>query len=209
MKSKIGIFGGLFNPPHIGHLIIVQWVLEEFNLDKIIFVPAFNPPHKLKYLPYSVRYKMTELAIKDNENFIISNIEKNIHGKTYTVEVIRALKDRLHLFPHPSRKDETEFYLIIGADQWGEIETWRNPEKLFDECKIIVLPRPNYKIKKKQPFYKKILISKSPLINISSSVVRERIKKGLDIRYFVPETVLKYIKKHKLYICVNPCRYRR
>ena len=86
---KIGIFGGLFDPPHIGHLIIAQWVLEEYNLNRIIFIPAANPPHKAKYSSYHIRYEMAVLAIKGNKKFFISNIEKQISGRTYTVEVIR------------------------------------------------------------------------------------------------------------------------
>ncbi len=203
---SIGIFGGLFDPPHIGHLILSQWVLEEFDLNKIVFVPAYNPPHKEKFSSYDDRYKMTQLAIKSNRDFIISDIEKQIKGKTYTVEVIKKFKEiinSVHLPPfrkgRRNKSKERKLYLIIGADQWQEIRHWKNPETIFSETKVIVLPRPGHKITKIRPFYNKILVSNAPLINISSTMIRTRIKNGLCIEYFVNPEVLEYIKKNRLY----------
>ncbi|KPJ72769.1 hypothetical protein AMJ52_05275 [candidate division TA06 bacterium DG_78] len=188
-NSRIGIFGGLFDPPHIAHCIIAQWVLEECNLNKIIFVPAANPPHKSKYSSYYIRYELTALAIRDNGKFVISDIEKKIRGKTYTIDVIKKLKQNVH----------GSLYLIIGSDQWQEIETWKRPAELLHECKIIVVPRPWYPIKKTGRFYKKILISRTPLIDISSTVIRKRIQKNCDITYLVPQQVLTYIRTKHLY----------
>ncbi len=187
--KKIGIFGGLFDPPHIGHLIVAQSVLEEFRLDKIIFVPAGNPPHKSKYSSYEVRYEMTKLATKNNKRFSLSDIERKIFGKTYTVEVIKRLKKKMN----------RAVYLIIGSDQWQEIKTWKTPRALFRECKVIVVPRPNYKIRRAGLFSKRISISHSPLIDISSSKIRKRVKKNHDIRYLVPPEVHRFIKLEKLY----------
>ncbi|GAG72171.1 unnamed protein product [marine sediment metagenome] len=163
--------------------------MEEFNLDKIIFVLAANPPHKSKYSSYKPRYEMTALAIRGNKRFRISDIEKRISGKTYTIEVIKKLK----------KENKGELYLIIGNDQWQEIETWKNPAQLFNECKVIVVPRQNYKIKKTSRFHEKILIGHSPLVDISSTTVRKRIKKNLDVKYLVPDPVYKYIKTKGLY----------
>jgi nicotinate-nucleotide adenylyltransferase len=186
---KVGLLGGLFDPPHLGHLIITQSVADEFCLDKIIFIPAFNPPHKSRYSPFSIRYKMTALAIASNKIFIISDIEKQIPGKTYTIEVIRKLKKQI----------EGNIYLIIGSDQWQEIETWKNPVQLFKEIGVIVVRRPNYEIEKTHRFYRKILISHSPLIDISSTQIRKKVKHKKNIQYLVPPRVFNYIKKHKLY----------
>ena len=188
-KKKIGIFGGLFDPPHIGHLIVAQFVMEEFKLDKILFVPAGKPPHKYRYSPYDVRYKMTELAILNNRRFLISDIEKNFPGKTYTIDIIRKIKSRIH----------SKIYLIIGRDQWEEINTWKTPEGLFKWCRIIVVPRSDGKIKKADRFGRKILISKSPLIAISSTMIRKKIHQDKNIQYLVPENVRNYIKRNKLY----------
>lgn len=188
-KNRTGILGGLFDPPHLGHLIVAQFVMEEFKLDKVLFVPAGKPPHKYGYLPFKIRYKMTELAIMNNRRFSISNIEENIPGKTYTIEVIKKIKGQGY----------SNIYLIIGRDQWEEINTWKTPEELFKLCRIIVMPRPNSMIKKVGKFSKKILFSNSPLIAISSTMIRKRIKQGKDIQYLLPETVYKYIKRKKLY----------
>ncbi|MGB3478994.1 MAG: nicotinate-nucleotide adenylyltransferase [bacterium] len=188
-RKRTGILGGLFDPPHSGHLIIAQFVLEEFQLHNIIFVPAGNPPHKQKYSPYDIRYKMTELAIRNNPKFSISDIEKKISGKTYTVEVVKNLKHQIR----------SMIYLIIGCDQWEEIGTWKTPEELFKWCKVIVMPRPRHSIKKVGRFCKKILISHAPLIDISSSLIRKRVKHNCSIQYLVPNEVYKYIKRKRLY----------
>uniref|UniRef100_A0A7V3RH02 Probable nicotinate-nucleotide adenylyltransferase n=1 Tax=candidate division WOR-3 bacterium TaxID=2052148 RepID=A0A7V3RH02_UNCW3 len=194
IRKKIGIFGGLFDPPHIGHLILGQWVLEEFNLNRIIFIPAFKPPHKDIYSPFKHRYKMIEISIRDNKRFFLSDIERYIRGKTYTYKVLQFLKKSNPLY------SESDLYLIIGADQWNEIEHWKKPDTIFRYAQVVVLPRPNYNIKDNSPFYKKIMLSNAPLIDISSTMVRERIKAGLSIDYLVIPEVQDYIKREKLYI---------
>jgi len=186
---KIGVFGGLFDPPHIGHLIIAQHVFEEFHLHRILFVPSGNPPHKLNYSPYQSRYAMTELAIAGNENFMISNIESSISDTTYTIETVRAL----------SKEKTDELYLMIGSDQWMEIETWKDPEELFRECRIVVMRRPHYEITKESKFLDRIMISTAPLIDVSSTIIRSRIRKDLSVRYLVESRVYDYIKSNNLY----------
>lgn len=186
---KVGLFGGLFDPPHIGHLILGQHVLEEFHLDKLQFVPAGNPPHKRDYSPYETRYTMTQLAIADNDCFAVSDIEREIQDKTYTIDMVRALQ----------QKAEDEYYLIIGSDQWLEIETWKDPEGLFRECRIVVMRRLNYDISKESRFFDRILISTAPLIDISSTTIRARIRKGSSVRYLIAPSVAEYIATHNLY----------
>lgn len=188
-ENRTGILGGVFDPPHLGHLIVAQFVLEEFKLDKILFVPAGKPPHKYKYSPYNIRFKMTELAIKNHRRFSISNIEKNIPGKTYTVEVIRKIKQQI----------KGVIYLIIGRDQWEEISTWKTPKELFKWCRIIVMPRFDGTSRKPGRSAKNVLFSHSPLIAISSTMIRERIKQGKAIKFLVAPSVYDYIKRKKLY----------
>lgn len=194
LKFSIGIFGGVFDPPHIGHLILAEWVRTEFKLDRIIFIPAFNPPHKNRFSSFKHRYEMTRRATKDNKKFFVSDIEKNIRGKTYTFEVIRALKKFYKKF------NGAEIYLIIGADQWQQIEHWQHPEIIFRESKVIVLPRPGYNIIKTKLFIEKILFSNAPFIGISSTMIREMVKKQMYINYLVTPEVLAYIKKNRLYV---------
>lgn len=185
---KVGIFGGLFDPPHIGHLIIAQHILEEFKLEKVLFIPAGHPPHKSDYSPYENRYEMTELAIASNMDFSISGIEKEIEDKTYTIEVIRKLKT-----------NQDELYLVIGSDQWLEIETWKDPEALFRECRIVVVRRPRYEIEKGSKLFDHIMVSTSPLIDVSSSMIRKRVQNGQSIRYLVTGKVANYIEQNNLY----------
>jgi nicotinate-nucleotide adenylyltransferase len=186
---RVGIFGGLFDPPHIGHLIIAQAILDEFRLQKIMFVPAGNPPHKRAHSPYATRYHMTELAIRDNPQFTVSDIERHMSGKTYTVEVVAALRREVSGSP----------YLIIGSDQWKEIDTWKRPDDLFDLCKVIVAPRPGHTLDTRSRHYPLIRISTTPLLDISSTMIRKKIRQHRSVRYYVTPDVLQYIKRKKLY----------
>jgi nicotinate-nucleotide adenylyltransferase len=186
---KLGIFGGLFDPPHIGHLIIAQHVLDEFHLQKTLFVPAGNPPHKTAYSPYEVRYAMTERAIADNDRFAMSDVERTFTDKTYTIEIIRKLR----------RETKAELYLMIGSDQWQEIETWKEPDELIRECRVVVMKRPHHEIRQESRFYDRVMISTAPLIDISSTRIRLRIQKGLSVRYLVKKEVREYIERNNLY----------
>ncbi|UCG31182.1 MAG: nicotinate (nicotinamide) nucleotide adenylyltransferase [candidate division WOR-3 bacterium] len=186
---KVGVFGGLFDPPHTGHLIISQHVLEEFHLQKILFVPSGNPPHKMEYSPFENRYAMTQLAVEDNVSFAISDVERMFTDKTYTIEMIKELR----------KGTDDEFYLMIGSDQWLEIETWKDPEEIFRECRIVVMRRPHHEVKKEARFFDRVMVSNAPLIDISSTTIRSRIKKGLSVRYLLKQAVYDYIKTNNLY----------
>lgn len=186
---RVGIFGGLFDPPHLGHLIIAQAVLDEFRLASVIFVPAGNPPHKRSHSSYATRYHMTELAIRGNPYFAVSDIEKHMTGKTYTVDVIAALRASM----------KGSLYLIIGSDQWEEIDTWKRPDDLFRLCRVIVAPRPGHTLETCRRRYPMIRISTTPLLDISSTMIRKKIRQHHSIQYYVTPDVLKYIKRKKLY----------
>jgi len=186
--KKFGIFGGLFDPPHIGHLIISQYVKEEFDLDKIVFLPAGKPPHKTGYSPYRHRYFMTRLAIRGNHDFLVSPVEGEMLGMTYTVDVLKNLR---RSFTHT-------LYLIIGADQWREILTWKNPTGLSRLCKFIVVPRPGYPVRPILTRFSRIHVSRSPRLDISSTLIRDLVIQGGSIKYLTPEPVIKYIRKHNL-----------
>ena len=187
--QRVGVFGGLFDPPHIGHLIIAQAILDEFRLQRIIFVPAGKPPHKRAHSSYAARYHMTELAIRGNPRFAVSDIEKHMPGTTYTVDVIAALRASL----------QGRLYLIIGSDQWEEIDTWKRPQELFKLCRVIVAPRPGHAFDACRRRYPMIRISKTPLLDVSSTMIRKKIKNHHSIRYYVTVDVLNYIKRKKLY----------
>ncbi len=183
-----GVFGGLFDPPHIGHLIIAQHVREEFNLGKIIFMPAGNPPHKTGSAPFIHRLRMIRLAVRGNPDFLVSSVEGGMRGKTYTIDVIQNLKRRFH----------RPLYLIIGADQWREIKTWKNPQGLLRQVRLIIIPRPGYPIARLPSLSTRIFKSTAPLIGISSTMIRERIGSKRSVRYLIPDPVNRYIKHHGL-----------
>lgn len=200
MKKKIGIMGGTFDPIHNGHLILAEHSRLEFNLDKILFIPTGNPPHKelKKVSDKSHRYQMTLLAINSNPHFYISSIEVEKDYITYTVDTIESL---LKIYK------DTEIYFILGADSFCNIHLWKDYKKLLSLCHMIVLNRLdteeqllNKKIKSlKNNYEKSIHILESALIEISSTDIRNRVENNLSTKYLIPEAVEFYINKNRLY----------
>ncbi|SEP88103.1 nicotinate-nucleotide adenylyltransferase [Lachnospiraceae bacterium RM5] len=211
-KEKIGILGGTFNPIHIAHLIMAEYALEELNLDRILFMPSGNPPHKDKNLIISNddRKAMIELAINSSEKFIFSDIELNRSGKIYTVDTLRILKET---------NPDNEYYFIMGEDSLLYFDNWKEPENIVKLANIVVARRnsgssSNYdksylndmdkKLLEKKAFLEKeynadIFFLTMPNIDISSTVIRDRIKSDKSINYLVPKEVLNYIKEKNLY----------
>ncbi|MBU5440011.1 nicotinate-nucleotide adenylyltransferase [Tissierella sp. MSJ-40] len=197
---KIGIMGGTFNPIHNGHLIMAEYTRYSLNLDKVLFIPTGKPPHKeieeVAYLNH--RLEMTVLATLSNSFFQVSSMEIERKNITYTIDTIEALKEE---YP----KDE--FYFIIGADSLFEIEKWKDYKKLLGLCNFAVVERPNYnndkiveKIQNLKTLHNSNIVKvDSPLIEISSTEIRNRVNKGQSIKYLVPESVEDYITKYGLY----------
>jgi nicotinate-nucleotide adenylyltransferase len=193
---KIGIFGGTFNPPHYGHLIVAEFIREEVGLDKIIFIPCSIPPHKQnnEYLSQIAspehRFEMVKLAIIGNKFFEVSDIEINRGGVSYTIDTVNYFVSN---FP------EEKFYLLIGADQFAEFHTWRKPDEIVQKVNLIVFNRPGFVIPKTE-FSKFATFITIPNIEISASTIRKRIRHGKSIKYLVPPAVEEYILANKLYI---------
>ncbi|MFA6074593.1 MAG: nicotinate-nucleotide adenylyltransferase [Negativicutes bacterium] len=199
--QKIGIFGGTFDPIHNGHLIVAERACESAQLDKVVFVPAYSPPHKQKTADsltvFEDRYNMTVLAIAGNERFVVSDIERRLEGLSYTINTINELKKN-----YPK---DTELYFITGMDAICDLLTWRHPEQLLCGCNFLVARRKSNK--SLQPVYdvygdlarSRITIFDSPLIEISATDIRERLQQGKSIKYFMPTSVEKYIYDNKLY----------
>jgi len=193
IKNKIGLFGGTFDPLHYGHLISAQFVLENMDLDKVVFIPAGNPPHKRRdeISPGKIRYEMVKLGIAGNNKFAVSKIESNSEFASYTVDSLGKMK-----ISYPA----SDLHLLIGSDQALTLSTWKDPEKIFGLCKVVVMVRPGYDpadIEGK--WRKRILLIRIPLIEISASGIRARVSNGGNIDYLVPEKVGSYIKQHRLY----------
>ncbi|MCY8233567.1 nicotinate-nucleotide adenylyltransferase [Priestia endophytica] len=186
--KKVGILGGTFNPPHLGHLIIANEALEQYQLDEVWFMPSYSPPHKekKKVTDSKHRLRMTELAIEDNPCFKLQPIEFEKEGTSYTFETMKLLKDRYQ---------EEQFYFIIGGDMVEYLPKWYNIEELLELVTFIGVKRPHHTIS--TPY--SILEADVPQIEISSSLIREKYEKQKSIRYFVPENVRNYIEEQGLY----------
>ena len=193
---SLGIMGGTFNPIHHGHLAAAEFVREEFKLDKVLFVPSGKPPHKHKGEVASPehRWTMALLATDSNECFSVSSVEIDRGGESYTSDTIVELEK---IYGAGSN-----CYFITGADAIAEISTWHKSENLPKLAKFIAVSRPGYKLdmSKIDPRFRRCTyLIEVPALAISSTEIRERIRKGKTIKYLVPEIVEKYIYKNELY----------
>lgn len=184
---KIGILGGTFNPPHIGHLILAQEVAQKLSLNRIFFIPTNIPPHKESNNVNGLdRLSMTKLAIKGDSRFKVLDLEIKRGGVSYTVDTVRELKNKFK---------RAEFYLIVGSDLANDFPTWKYFESLKKAVKIVVAKRRAYPLERKNNFIMMQIVQ----MGISSSYIRGLIKKGFSVKYLVTDNVAKYIEKHRLY----------
>lgn len=189
---KIALFGGTFDPIHIGHLIAAEDIFRILKLNKIIFVPTGIPPHKTyKVLTDAKhRFAMVKLAIKGNPKFSISNYEIRKKEEAYSIDTVRYFKKRLG--------NKVKLYFIIGSDIVSELHTWKDVKELIKLCNFIVMTRQGFKVpKEKIKKIGKFIDIKSE--NISSREIRRLVKKDESIKYLVPKPVEKYIYEEKLY----------
>lgn len=192
-SRKSGIFGGTFNPPHIAHIVAAESVCDQLKLDKILFVPAAIPPHKLneKIIPAELRLQMVKLAIKDNSKFEICDIELLRSGPSYSIDTIRELKGR---FPGD------DFFFIVGIDLLIDFHSWKSPEKILDECTVVAISRPGFALESvDKELLRKVEVVNVPSIDISSSEIRRRVKSGKPIKFLVPPAVEEFIYANKIY----------
>lgn len=199
-KKKIGIMGGTFNPIHIGHLILGQTALEQFQLDKVLFMPTKNPPHKRydNIVDDAIRAEMVLIAIKDNPYFELSTFEMDREGITYTADTLTQLT---------KQNPDEEYYFIVGADSLFYIDRWKDPATIFKLSRLLAAVRGEasnkdmlQKIEElNETFHASVELLNSPNIDISSSEIRERIQNGMDIQYYVMPDVARYIQSNDLY----------
>ena len=200
--KKIGILGGTFNPIHLAHLYIAYEAKSQLNLDKVIFIPTGNPPHKKdkKILEASLRYNMVYEAIKNYEDFEISKYEVEKEGYSYTFETLKHFKAK-----------DNELYFITGADCLMDIEKWKNPEEIFKLSRFVVFNRAGYneenlKIQKnkiEEKYNTNIDFLDIIDLEISSSMIRERINEGKRVDFFLSKEVLSYIQENNIYDYCN------
>ncbi|MEK7263424.1 MAG: nicotinate-nucleotide adenylyltransferase [Bacteroidota bacterium] len=189
---KLGIFGGSFNPPHIGHLIIAESVREKLQLDNVIFVPAGQPPHKSSQpmLEAMLRLKLLQLAIASQPQFIIDEIELQRIGLSYSVETLQYFAKK---YPHDA------LYFLIGADSFLELHTWKSPKEICSLATVVVMNRGGIEIKNETEFTRLVQFVRVPNIEISSTEIRQRVAMGKSIRYLVTPSVEEYITTHAIY----------
>lgn len=196
--KRYGIFGGTFNPPHIGHSILAENMREQLSLDKVIFIPSGVPPLKESkdLLSAEHRLKMTKIAFERDPNFEVCNIEiaDSLSGKkSYTVDTIKKLYDLY-------KNDFVELYLIIGIDNLIDFPKWKDPGKLFTLSEVIVMNRPGFTVQDVDvEFSEKAKYASVPMLEISSTKIRESASAGRSIKYLVFPEIEQYIAENGLY----------
>lgn len=198
-KRKVGIMGGSFDPIHLGHLVVANEVLNIYKLDEIIFVPSGNPPHKngLKANSFH-RLLMVNMAVLSNDKFSVSDFEIKSLEKSYTLNTLREFR-KLY--------DDSELYFITGTDAVIDLPNWYEPEEILKLCRFIAVSRPGMSIEEvndkineiKKRFGGNIELLQVPMLQISSTNLRERFKMGISAKYLLPESVEQYIIKNGLY----------
>ena len=214
--KRIGVFGGTFDPPHLGHLLLAETIREQFKLDEVLFVPCNEPPHKDRgdLTPATHRYAMVVAATLHNPSFTPAAVEVNRPGKSYSIDTVRALA--------ADYGPDTDLYFVAGLDSMLQIDSWHEPEALLDSCHVVVVLRPGNSFEKLQGvlperFHERIVdasggldvagetqdlrifLSDAVYLALSSTELRQRVRDGLGIRYRVTPEVERYIKSHELY----------
>lgn len=193
--SKVGIFGGTFDPVHVGHVEMAVQAKKFFKLTEMLVIPAFDPPFKSgSVTPYEKRARMAELAFAGMDGFTVSDIEKKLGGISYTINTVRALKE---IFPQ-----KTDFYLIIGGDSLFTIEQWYRYEAILKECHVCAVTRDGVSYVDMQEYANelgRVKVLNTGIPAVSSSQIREMLRKNEDITGLVPDAVMQYIGEEELY----------
>jgi nicotinate-nucleotide adenylyltransferase len=212
---RLGLLGGTFNPIHFGHLRLAEEIYEDLGLQQVIFIPAAIPPHKdaEEIIPFSHRFDMVDLAIRDCLHFSVSDIEEKLPGKSYSIETLKYLR-KIH-------GEKVAFYFILGIDEFLNICSWKDYRNLFTLCEFVVIDRPGYPASKLPEIVNKglsqdfsfndeerrfvhpskysIYLRQTTLLDISSTKIREYVSKGKSIRFLTPDVVCDYIFKEGFY----------
>jgi nicotinate-nucleotide adenylyltransferase len=193
---RLGVFGGTFDPPHLAHLAVAERAREQLRLERVVFVPAADPPHKRARAktPFRQRLAMTRLAIRGHAGFAVSDLESRRPGPSYTVETLRAMRRR-----HPRH----ELVLVLGADSLADLRGWRDPQAILGLARIAVAPRPpgGGRPRLRWPAGARGRVTRldCPLLDVSSSDLRARARRGESLRYLVPDAVAAYVRRRRLY----------
>jgi len=203
-SRRVGVLGGTFDPIHIGHLIIAEEAREHFALDEVLFVPARISPHKLGDSPADGghRLRMVELAVAGNAHLSASRVDLDRPGPSYTVDTLEILRSRL---------GDVDLYFVMGMDSLGHLDMWREPKRILRLARLVVVTRPGHDVcvealEQQLPGLREnVLLLTTVNVGISSTGIRERVRRGRSIRYRVPPGVDEYIREHGLYAATAPC----
>ncbi len=192
LSGDVGVFGGMFNPPHVGHLAGAQEVGFKLNLQKILFVPTHQPPHRPSpAISAEHRLAMTRLAVADNPLFSVCELEFERSDVSYTFDTLETLKNR-----YPT----VQLHLIIGTDELNSFDTWHQYEKILELARIVVMTRPGFRPDPPELFSKySPLLVEIPSLEIASRKIRARARDNQPLRYLLTPPVEKYIKEKELY----------
>ncbi len=191
---RIGLFGGTFDPVHLGHLRAAESARQALGLDRVAFLPSAVPPHRTAPLsPAADRLEMVRLAIASHPAFEVWDVELRREGPSYTVDTVATLV---------AERPQDSFVLLVGADSWPEMASWREPERLFSLVEVGVAERPGSpsgRVEKPFPSSRGVHCVGGPSLAISATAVRAHARRGLSIRYLVPDAVADYISARGLY----------
>jgi len=197
---RLGIYGGTFDPVHLGHLLLAEQCREACRLDQVWFIPAGSPPHKPEHAitPGKMRAEMLEFAVAGQPEYTVSRREVKRSGPSYTVETLRELRQE-----HP----EDELFFLVGADSLADLPHWREPREIATLATLVVVNRGNAPLPQLESLVPhlgreavdRILVVSMPGIDLSSSDIRRRVREGRSIRYMTPRAVEQYIRTNSLY----------
>ena len=196
---RIGVFGGTFDPPHIGHLALAERARDELGLARVLFVPAADPPHKRTRAKTDLAHRlaMTRIAVQGHRAFAVSELEARRPGPSYTVETLRELR---------RRRPKAELWLLLGEDSLRDLETWKAPAEIATLARLAVAPREGSAPKRSRGARNsragsphRVTWLSGPVLEISSSDLRARARRGASLRVLVPDAVAAYARRHRLY----------
>jgi nicotinate-nucleotide adenylyltransferase len=190
---NIGVFGGTFDPPHTGHIVVAEQVRQQMNLEKIILVPCAIPPHKRErqISPGAHRLEMLRLAVKNHPGLDISTYELDRGGVSYTVDTLTELRRRM---------PDASLFLLVGMDNIVDFATWRDPDRILRLAHLVVMTRPGFPVESGMFDGKSnVSVCEVTAVDVSSSEIRRRVSRGEGIHGLVPDPVEQYIRHHRLY----------
>lgn len=195
---RIGIQGGTFDPPHLVHLILGEMAVDSLGLDRLLFVPAADPPHKLDRHKTAVEHRlaMLERALAGNPRFSLSRVDVDRPGPHYSVDMVRLIGEQ---YPH------AELFFVMGGDSFADFVRWYRPADLARLCQLAVMRRPGDSIHPElhaavlPELSGRVHLLDAPLLDVSSTALVQRVRSGKSIRYFVPDAVREYIDQQRLY----------